>query len=109
MVQKQMQSIGDVAHRFHVHEQIVIEWAERNDLSKVGREFVLSARDVRDFERWLDAAGPAQDDKAPNGELDDEQEDEPVDDADEDEEDDEDDDEEDDEEDDTGDADDDDD
>lgn len=65
-----MQSVGDVAHLLEVHEQVVIEWAERNELPQVGREFVLSPRDVRDFERWLNAAGSTDDTDAAAGDDD---------------------------------------
>ena len=74
MVQKQIQSVGDVAHLLEVHEQVVMEWAARNDVPKVGREFALRPRDVRDFERWLEAASSADADVVEDEPDDDEEE-----------------------------------
>lgn len=82
MVREQLKSVGDVAHLLEVHEQVVIEWAERNDIRKIGREFALNMRDVRDLESWLAAAGPAEDAEDPLAELDDEDDDAPDDDED---------------------------
>ena len=87
-MKKKIQSVADVARLLDVHSEVALEYAERNELPKVGHQLVFSPRDVRDCERWINAASAAEadvpedvDDENEDDDDEDEEVDEDADDA----------------------------